>query len=269
MATKRPFRKDHPQRRAFTLIELLVVISILVLLMALLLPALSRARKQGKAVVCQGNLRQWGVIYSMYLGDNEDCFPADFKSEAMQRYFDFSGNLGLIVCPMARARRHEEWSRGAGGYRGQGGTFMAWDWGSEIFGSYGGNGFLPYLDATDPAYDDRMSVYWMRLPLAAAQVPVLFDCMNRRAVPESRDAPPEAPDVAPLVGADGMELLCMDRHGGGINMLFADWSAPKVGVKEPWTFRWHREYNTAGPWTKAGGALPSDWPKWMRNFKDY
>jgi len=27
--------------------------------------------------------------------------------------------------------------------------------------------------------------------------------------------------------------------------------------------------NMAGPWTKAGGVLPSDWPVWMRNFKDY
>ena len=27
--------------------------------------------------------------------------------------------------------------------------------------------------------------------------------------------------------------------------------------------------NTAGPWTKAGGAQPDDWPQWMRKFKDY
>ncbi len=44
----------------FTLIELLVVISIVVLLMALMLPALSRARKQARGVVCQGRLRQGG-----------------------------------------------------------------------------------------------------------------------------------------------------------------------------------------------------------------
>ena len=52
-------------------------------------------------------------------------------------------------------------------------------------------------------------------------------------------------------------------------MLFMDFSVRKVGLKELWTFQWHRLSDTAGPWTKAGGALPSDWPKWMRGFKDY
>jgi hypothetical protein len=48
-----------------------------------------------------------------------------------------------------------------------------------------------------------------------------------------------------------------------------DWSVRKVGLKELWTLKWHREYNTRGPWTKAGGMQPEDWPKWMRKFKEY
>jgi hypothetical protein len=52
-------------------------------------------------------------------------------------------------------------------------------------------------------------------------------------------------------------------------MLFMDWSVRKVGLKELWTLKWHRSYDTAGPWTKAGGVKPEDWPQWMRIFKDY
>jgi prepilin-type processing-associated H-X9-DG protein len=61
----------------------------------------------------------------------------------------------------------------------------------------------------------------------------------------------------------------MNRHDGAINSLFLDWSARRVGLKELWTLRWYLTCDTAGPWTKAGGVQPEDWPKWMRGFKDY
>ena len=63
------------RKKGFTLIELLVVISIIVLLMALLLPALSRARKQARAVVCQSHLRQWGTLMATSVSENGGRFP--------------------------------------------------------------------------------------------------------------------------------------------------------------------------------------------------
>jgi len=65
------------------------------------------------------------------------------------------------------------------------------------------------------------------------------------------------------------DSVCINRHDGGINSLLMDWSVRKVGLKELWTLKWHPEYNTQGPWTKAGGVKPEDWPAWMRRFKDY
>lgn len=57
------------KRTAFTLIELLVVISVISLLMAILIPVLSKAREQGKSVVCRGNLRTLALANELYAGD--------------------------------------------------------------------------------------------------------------------------------------------------------------------------------------------------------
>jgi prepilin-type N-terminal cleavage/methylation domain-containing protein/prepilin-type processing-associated H-X9-DG protein len=72
------------KQSGFTLIELLVVIAIIALLMSILMPALSKVKEQGRTIVCQSNLHQYGLAMRMYLDDNNlrigippaivDCF---------------------------------------------------------------------------------------------------------------------------------------------------------------------------------------------------
>ncbi|MBN1764092.1 MAG: type II secretion system protein [Sedimentisphaerales bacterium] len=59
-------------KKAFTLIELLVVISIIALLVAILMPALNRAREQAKVLLCEMNMKGLMQAFIMYAGDNED-----------------------------------------------------------------------------------------------------------------------------------------------------------------------------------------------------
>jgi prepilin-type processing-associated H-X9-DG protein len=66
-----------------------------------------------------------------------------------------------------------------------------------------------------------------------------------------------------------MRRFCLNRHGAAMNGVFLDFSVRKLGLKELWTLKWHSNYNTTNIWTKAGGVRTSDWPQWMRSFKDY
>ena len=253
------------QGRGFTLIELLVVIAVIALLMAVLLPALGRVRKQAKAVVCQANLRQWGIAFRIYASDNNGkTSPIELvgtESNLRPWFLVVAAYTtkyqDLMLCPTAsRLQEHSDLVL----YE-DGGPVTPW-FNRWATGSYG--------------FNRRNQLQPLHRFVGLSRSPVLSDSTTGMFRPHPLDTPPEHYEYElvhgvkrPLGWGGSMASVSLDRHQGGVNMLFLDWSVRKVGVKEPWTLKWYAEFDTAGPWTKAGGVQPADWPAWMRGFKDY
>ena len=97
------FQPRRALPRGFTLIELLVVIAILA---AMLLPALASAKRTSQKIACGSNLREMGLAYATYRGDNNGCMigKANTVSSTGDEWINtlqanFGKNISLIPCP--------------------------------------------------------------------------------------------------------------------------------------------------------------------------
>jgi prepilin-type N-terminal cleavage/methylation domain-containing protein len=98
-------------RVGFTLIELLVVIAIIAILASLLLPALAKSKQQGWNAVCLSNLKQVGIVNTLYLSDNRDRFAGDGTGWPTMPFVDVftltnpyvsTNNRSFYKCPADR-----------------------------------------------------------------------------------------------------------------------------------------------------------------------
>ena len=261
----------------FTLVELLVVIAIIALLMSILMPALANARQQAKAVMCLSRLKTWGVGFQMLTDDRDGYFmknngiPEEDFLRCMEPYLGTQAGGAteareIYFCPSATKQLHV----GNGWFIGT--TFSAWGpfpvppsqktwWLGGMEGSYGQNDWTS--NPPGDQYWGFVTKYCWRTPNVSGRdnVPVLADCLFCDGFPMDYDEPPPAPDVSDSWEENATQFFCIDRHQGGMNSLFMDWSARKVGLKELWRLKWHKEYDTSKD-------MPA-WPQWMRKYKDY
>jgi prepilin-type N-terminal cleavage/methylation domain-containing protein/prepilin-type processing-associated H-X9-DG protein len=266
--------------KGFTLIELLVVIAIIMLLMAILMPVAQQIRNQARAVVCQTNLRQWGTALATYIDENDGRYfitnnegirflrgsyfrnEDPFNPSEESRY----NRRSIACCPMAvKAGTENGHLSGSGGpfdYKvSLGSRFEAWEMIDPLpkfRGSYGLNQKL-LVNPPETTHFFKfppLDIYSMK---GRNNIPALLDSDSPFIRLSSEAGPPSL----------GVRHACINRHNGHVNGLFLDWSIRKIGLKELWTLKWDENFDTAGPWTKAGGVQPEDWPEWMRGFKDY
>jgi prepilin-type N-terminal cleavage/methylation domain-containing protein len=269
-------------RKGFTLIELLVVIAIIALLMAILMPALARVKEQARTIGCIANLRQWGLFCALYTEANDGKFWTGIGATGyywpwqLDKDIKDWKNNETWFCPTAKKPNTDEDGVTAptlniynawGIYRNNEGGYSAGT--NGIAGSYGLNGYVLNIPVSG-SYEGGVSAedgFRNSNEPGVANVPLMLDSLRFDLWPLDTHAP-EQDEFAAWTG-NNMARCCINRHDGFVGCVFLDFSTRKVGLKELWTLKWHKSFDTSGPWTLAGDVQGTDWPVWMRGFRDY
>ena len=267
--------------KGFTLIELLVVIAIIALLLSIIVPSLKRVKEKARAVICLTNHHQWGLAFNSYLVENNNKFMGEWLQvatsggghdiwvEALSPYYGDSEDI--LLCPSAtktasegRMSPYKAWEAPEGspygGVAGKRGSYMINWWVTN-----------PYNYAKQKYTDDPRSWKTNLVNVSTNRIPVLgAGGAVWRAFPDDTDRLPRFDGDEAWGAGCSMARFSLNRHEHGYtHILFMDWSARKVGLKELWTLKWHRHFNTDNQYTLAGGMTRDQWPEWMRSFKDF
>lgn len=239
-------------KRGFTLIELLVVISIIALLIAILLPALGKAREMARDTQCVTNLKQMAFAMQAYAVDHKgELMPIkhtgdDYWFHELKDYLGdtaYSDEIGdtesdsIAICPRTTV------VPGNKSYYPGSSTEAWWSFGNAA-GSYGVNLWLQPKGVFSGRFDRYPNRFYTNMNNIdnVSDVPALGDSNWVGSWPVAEGKVPPNLEKG-LMGHNDQEFMgrfCIDRHNRAINLAFMDGHAAPVSLDDLWRTQWHR-----------------------------
>lgn len=238
-----------------------MVIAIIAILASMLLPALAKAKSKAQAITCVSNLHQWGIEWTIYTSDNRDRFPDGTVDGGWARGAWFNAlqrQVGqrkqLLTCPVAVKPR--PLVNGGKGFEDFGGIQYSYEMGEAQYSnderaSYGAN--LWIYDAKDDIQGRLQEWHWGSFNAANEPTitPLMGDASWRGGGPHYASRIAYSPSEKPgeYSNSEGyanyeMQHFALPRHGKRTQFAFFDGSARTVRLKELWSLKWHKEWDT-------------------------
>lgn len=249
--------KSTHRTAAFTLIELLVVIAIIALLLAIIMPALNKAKEAARRVVCSSNMKQLALGNLAYAQEHDDKVVLAVNSDGnlwLATILPYCENPDIKMCPSVKKEPTGSILPAGSTLGPQGGQWAAIDptdgscyeyWRAQTkadnvvhTSSYGMNGYAQ--SSENHIWGNKELFFGKTTVPMAYQVPLIAPDIWRSGYPES--AAGAGFTTTPGQYSDMIGRYVFIRHQDRNNISFIDGHVQRVYLPEMGLLKWNREW---------------------------